>query len=143
MTKVDFYIVRNGGADAAVLYACRLAEKAWLRGHGVRIVTRSAAETDAVSAALWAFRADSFLPNIRDTDKPLAGAVQYGEDPAAATSQFDVLVNLGRDIDSSFSRYKRVAEIVCQDSDWLTASRDRYRFYRDRGHPLERHEVSA
>lgn len=143
MTQVDFYIVGNGGIDAALLFASRLAQKAWARGHGVRLVARDDTERQQLRDTLWQFDPESFLPHCDDSEKCIAHAVQTGTDAAAAHSQFDVLINLGREVESGFSRYHRVAEIVCQDSDWLQASRDRYRFYRDRGHPLNRHEVSA
>lgn len=143
MTRVDFYIVRNGGVDAALLFACKLAEKAWTRQHRVRVIARDAGECAAFRQLLWSFRPDSFLPQSGDDDKPVAGAIQIGESAGSDRSDFDVLINLGREIESGFSRYRRVAEIVCQENDWLRASRDRYKFYRDRGHPLDRHEVSA
>ncbi len=143
MTRVDFYIVRNGGIDAALLFACKLAEKAWARQHRIRVIARDTGECAQFSELLWRFRPDSFLPQISDGDNTVDGAIQIGETAGADHSDFDVLINLGRDIESGFSRYQRVAEIVCQDTGWLHASRDRYKYYRDRGHPLNRHEVSA
>ena len=36
---------------------------------------------------------------------------------------------------------ERVAEIVCRDDEMRTRARAHYRFYRERGYPLEYHEL--
>ena len=42
-----------------------------------------------------------------------------------------------------FIRFKRVAELVNQEPQRLQALRDSYRFYRDRGYPLEQHKLGG
>jgi len=40
-----------------------------------------------------------------------------------------------------FSRFERVAEIVTQDPQFLEALRNSWRFYKDRGYPLHKHDL--
>jgi DNA polymerase-3 subunit chi len=42
-----------------------------------------------------------------------------------------------------FSRFHRVAELVDGDEEQRRQSRERYRFYRDRGYALENHPIKA
>ena len=52
-----------------------------------------------------------------------------------------MLINLGAAIPEFFSRFERVAEIVLNDPESLRASRARWSFYKDRGYPLEHHDM--
>jgi DNA polymerase-3 subunit chi len=47
-----------------------------------------------------------------------------------------VLVNLAPQVPEFFSRYERVAEVVDANAERRELSRERYRFYRDRGYKL-------
>jgi len=40
-----------------------------------------------------------------------------------------------------FSRFERVAEVVTQEPDHLEALRAAWRFYKDRGYPLQKYDV--
>jgi DNA polymerase-3 subunit chi len=55
----------------------------------------------------------------------------------------EVLVNLGRESPPSFARFERLVEIVTRDEDDKRAARERYRFYRDRGYPIQTHTLGA
>ena len=55
----------------------------------------------------------------------------------------DVIINATRSIPGCFSRFGRMAEIVTHDEAAIAASRDAWRFYRDRGYPLAKHELRA
>ncbi len=52
-----------------------------------------------------------------------------------------MLINLAADVPDFFSRYERVAEVVDGNSARREQSRERYRFYRDRGYKLNTHQV--
>jgi DNA polymerase-3 subunit chi len=52
-----------------------------------------------------------------------------------------VLINLAAEVPEFFSRYERVAEVVDADAVRREQSRERYRFYRDRGYKLNTHQV--
>jgi DNA polymerase-3 subunit chi len=51
------------------------------------------------------------------------------------------MINLAAEVPEFFSRYRRVAEVVDGDATRRAQSRDRYRFYRDRGYTLNTHQV--
>ena len=51
-----------------------------------------------------------------------------------------MLINLGSDVPTFFGRFDRVAEIVLDPERDL--GRERYRHYRDRGYPLQHHELN-
>lgn len=140
MTQVDFYILQQHEPEKACLYACRLAEKAFQRGHRIAIRCGSEAQAQRMDELLWSFRADSFLPHSaeaqdKDNDPIL---VTHGNIPL---DHHDLLINLALDVAPDCSRFQRVCEIVCQQEDWLQACRRRWVHYRDRGYPLKKHDV--
>ncbi|WP_373078351.1 DNA polymerase III subunit chi [Zhongshania sp.] len=140
MTKIDFYILKQETATAAALYACRLAEKAYRSGHDVYIHCEDSDAADTLNQQLWDFRDESFIPHSchpGDNNPVLVGCGEY------AGEHCDVLINTARDMPSFFSRFQRLAEIVCQDETSLLASRQRYSFYKNRGYPLNSHTINS
>lgn len=139
MTRVDFYILAAGAREHT---ACKLAEKAWNLGHRVYIHTAGAEQSRHMDALLWTFREGSFLPHEQyqvgnDCDSPIL----IGNDEAPDTDS-DVLINLARDVPLFFSRFLRVAEVIGPDNEAKSSGRERFRFYRDRGYPLDTHELT-
>ncbi|UCE89758.1 MAG: DNA polymerase III subunit chi [Pseudomonadota bacterium] len=143
MTRVDFYVLDSGGAAARNTLACRLVEKAWLRGHQIYMHAPSPADAKQLDDLLWTFRAGSFVPhrlqeNANETPCPVH--IGTGEAKVSAT---DVLINLAADVPPFFSRFERVIEVVAPDAPVRDAARERYRYYRDRGYALESHNISG
>lgn len=90
---------------------------------------------------LWTFNDQSFVPHARlGEGDPAINPILIG-DGANAHEEHDVLVNLATEVPTFFSRFQRLAECVDNDEAIRNASRERYRFYRDRGYPLEMHEI--
>jgi DNA polymerase-3 subunit chi len=142
MTRVDFYILKDAGATACVLFACRLTEKVVQQGHQVFINAESAAQLQQLDDLLWTFRAGSFLPHAAGNGEDSGNApVLLGHDREPRNSH-DVLVNLSNEVPSFFSRFKRVAELVGGNETQRAGARNRYRFYKDRGYTLNTHEIS-
>ncbi len=141
MTHIDFYILPQSGEDARRHFACRLAEKAWRLGHRVQITVDNAREADALGDLLWQYRPESFLPHQRLDDPaaaPAPVALAYGDqqDP-----QRHLLINLSSTVPDYFSGFPRLSEVVCQDEPVLKTSRQRYRFYQERGYPVEHRKL--
>jgi DNA polymerase III subunit chi len=67
--------------------------------------------------------------------------VLIGVNQPPGPGRWDVLVNLGADVPEFFSRYERVAEVVDANAVRREQSRERYRYYRDRGYKLNTHQV--
>lgn len=143
MTRVDFYILEDSAAAARQQFVCRLAEKAWQQGHKVYIHTDDAGQSSQLDELLWTFRAGSFLPHSLDS-APDADSVSvhigHSDEPQ---HHDDVLINMGREVPLFFSRFKRVAEVIAGDEQAKQAGRERFRFYRERGYPLESHTIQT
>lgn len=140
MTNVDFYILASGAREQT---ACKLAEKAWSLGHRVYIHTSSAEQARHMDDLLWTFRDGSFLPHEQyQVGQEDASPILIGADDAPDTTS-DVLINLAQDVPLFFSRFLRVAEIIGSDDAAKNSGRERFRFYRDRGYPLNTHNLKA
>jgi DNA polymerase-3 subunit chi len=90
---------------------------------------------------LWTFRQGSFVPHgIADHCDPVTTPVIITHRRDAGEEK-DVLINLNQEVPSFFSRFERVAEIIDQELPVVSAGRERFRFYRDRGYPLNKHDI--
>lgn len=143
MTRVDFYILAGSDELGLARLACRLVDKAWQRGLASFVHVDDAAAVARLDDLLWTFRDISFLPHARAaearSEHRLAAVIGCGEEPAA---EFDLLINLAAAVPDFFSRFERVAELVDDEPARRMAGRDRFRFYRDRGYPLDTHNLS-
>lgn len=138
--RVDFYLLgATAGPEAALGFACRLADKAFQLGHRTYIYTTSAAQSARLDELLWTFRQDSFVPHACH-DQPLASAaaVLLGH-VAPPTGWDDVLLNLGAELVPEHERFARIGEIVTHDQ--RQAARSRYQHYKALGYLLEHHDV--
>ncbi len=141
MTRVDFYVLGEAGEADRYRFACRLVEKIYQQNRRAYIHTGSEEEARQLDRLLWTYRQDSFLPHglhgkVNALLNPIL--IGWGEDPG---SENDVLINLAPEIPMFFSRFERVSEIVDTDPQVRELGRQRYRFYRDRGYPLESHQI--
>jgi DNA polymerase-3 subunit chi len=140
MTRIDFYVVKTAGADARLNVAARLTEKALGRGHRIFINCESADQLSALDSYLWEFKATSFVPHEvtgNHTDERVVLGFEQGPQ-----THNDVLINLALSPPSYFAQFERVAEVVTQDAASLDALRSAWRHYRDRGYPLQKHELA-
>ena len=141
MTQVDFYILSDQAPGNRHALACRLANKAWREGHRVYLHTNSAEESQHLDKLLWTLHEDSFLPHgLLDSSDPRLNPVLIGNGENTG-EEHDVLVNLATQVPTFFSRFQRVAEIIDHDPEIRNAGRERFRFYRDRGYPLNTHDI--
>jgi DNA polymerase-3 subunit chi len=140
VTQVDFYVVPDGGNP--VMTACGLCEAA--TGGGVRLYVRVAdpALADEIDGALWTWRQGGFIPHERHAGKaleePLPAVLIGGIEPPG--THRGVLVNLGDDVPAWFSSFDRTIELVPIDPQAKVRSRERFRWYKDRGYPLATYE---
>ena len=141
MTRVDFYLLNGADDGGKHLAACKLIHKVFRLGHRVYLLTETADEAGALDQLLWTFAAGSFIPHQR-----LAAAIDpripvvIGND-APPEAFNDVMVSLAHDVPPYYDRFQRVAEIVGGDDTEKQRARERFRFYRERGCPLETHTL--
>jgi len=140
MTRVDFYLLPQEDETARWQFACRLVEKAWRLGNRLLVHTSNHRTAQQLDALLWSFRPDSFVPHeLTPAGKRTPVHIGWGDD---SPEHHDLLVNLGDSVPAFFSRYGRVAEIVTADPTQRAESRERYRFYRERGYELQLHDLA-
>ena len=144
MTRIDFYILPEGSTENSVLTACKLCEKATGAGMKVYISAPGASLADELDGALWSFQQGAgFISHERyigrPPEEPLP-AVLIGEGEPPETHH-GALINMGLEVPGYFSRFDRVLELVSGNPEARAKSRERYKFYRDRGYELKTHNL--
>ncbi|KTC65417.1 DNA polymerase III subunit chi (plasmid) [Legionella adelaidensis] len=137
--RVDFYLLPTNDVNTVWLTACRLVEKAYLRGHRVFIFCDSQTDAHKIDELLWTFKEDSFIPhNLQGEGPEPPPAVQIGfsSEPRGYN---DILLNLSKSIPSFTGRFKRIIEIVNGTEDAKEVSRQHYREYRSKQYNLHTH----
>lgn len=138
--QVDFYVRSGASTNALELFACRLVEKVWQRGHAVLVLAASDSAAQRLDDLLWTFRDESFVPHRRlgTDDSPVTEPVVVGT-PGLWKGVLDVLLNLTPDVPDESTRAARIVEVVPDSGPGRDAGRRRYREYRDRGFELRTH----
>ena len=172
MTKVDFYQV-GGDTSAALELSCQLAAKAWQSGNDVLIFSPEKSTISELSERLWGHSATSFLPHRTTQEGPesiwlcadgaLSGALSGNSsstspgtspgNPSGTSSGYpcgypcgnhhDLLINLAADTPDWFGRFDVLCELVYGDENLVASKRHRYKFYKDRGYPLNYHDMTS
>lgn len=139
MTDIDFYILSAQQPEQRLDFACRLIEKAYRSRCKVYVHFDTQAQASNFDERLWSYRESSFVPHkliddVEKADENCAVILGFGDH---TPDFFDVLVNLGQTIPSTFARYKRVLEVVIQQDEVLADTRNHYRHYKERGYPIQ------
>jgi len=147
VTRVDFYLLPDGSgpADGSVMATCKLCDKATSSGLKVYVHTADATLAENLDGALWSFRQGSFIAHEKhhgqsyEDPQPLVliGSVEPPE------THHNIMINLSAEVPAFFSRFERVLEIVDGDPALRAKSRERFKFYRDRGYELNTFEQNA
>jgi DNA polymerase III subunit chi len=139
MTQIDFY---TQAADR-LHTTCRLVAKARSQGLRVTVYCPDLELAGKLDRMLWAVPATGFLPHCTPED-PLAAVTPVLIDGSGDAHLHDeLLINLHVQWPASFSRYRRLAEIVSTGDEDRAQARERYRFYRDRGYEIRTHDLSG
>lgn len=140
---MTFYVVEDSSPAAQLTVACRIAEKAWKAGSTVLIQHGDPGELGRLDEMLWTCGSGhSFIPHEIAAQTPcLTGTpviLNTGTGPAAAV---DVLINLNPRLPDRPELATRIIEIIDADPARRAAGRERFKAYRDRGFPLEKHDL--
>ncbi len=149
MTRIDFYLLKDGSRSDRFGLCCRLVDRIYKSTPAggtpprVLIYCPDAQQARHLDRLLWSFREDSFLPHglLGETDPELTPILISGDGQPA--SEHQILINLSASAEAPafFSRFERLCEPLDQDPDVRQAGRKRYVYYRDCGYPLAHHEV--
>lgn len=133
MTRVDFH----SKVPNKLQYACRLVRKARAADMKVVVFLQDSAQLAAFDETLWTFSEQDFLPHVKAGDELAAQTPVILTDNADQTlPHHQVLINLSDQTPAHFARFERLFEIVSTDEDDLSAGRERYKQYQQRGYPL-------
>lgn len=140
MTRIDFYGIETADLEQRLQFACRLVQKAYQRRHKILIQTSTREMAEQVDEALWQLDASAFIPhNLAGEGPSKAPPVQINWEKDAL-GHHDILLNLSDDIPDFYARFDRILEIVATQHESAEDGRQRFRFYKERGHPLNFHQ---
>jgi DNA polymerase-3 subunit chi len=139
MTQISFF---HGARDRLQAVA------AWLGRAGnerrkVLVYVPAGENSEQLDRLLWTHQATGFTPHCRANDKLAA------ETPIILAAELDTpphdgcLLNLSDEIPPGFSRFQQLIEIISVNDGDRLPGRERFRFYRERGYPLENHDISG
>lgn len=141
---VRFYVLAHNDVQARYQLVCQLVEKALDQAQRVFILCADDTMLTELDNWLWQYPPQSFLPHCstdsaEKTDSPVLLAA-----PPTRAEQCDVFINLSLELQADIPRNcTRVFEIVSQEEKILTATRARYKHYRERDLQPETHTLSA
>jgi len=139
MTQITFL---HGARDRLQAVAAWLAHAGGEVGP-VLVYVPDRERAEQLDRLLWTHAATGFVPHCRANDKLAA------ETPIILASELDqplhdgCLVNLSDEIPPGFSRFHEVIEIVSGEDGDRLPGRERFRFYRERGYPLQARDISG
>lgn len=139
MTRIDFYVTSSPEALGREHFTCRLARKAFGLGRALHIHAGDEVQLARLDDLLWTFSDASFLPHAKlgaTPSAPITLDCEQAPDPVPG-----LLINLASEVPPFFSRFERLAEVIGADAAGREMGREHFRFYRDRGYPLQVHNV--
>ncbi|MHA6494196.1 DNA polymerase III subunit chi [Pseudomonas borbori] len=137
--RIEFYVLSSATPADRLRAACQLAMKAWRAGVPVFLRGSDAAQCSELDELLWSFKAEAFVPHDLHQEDPTAPvAIGLDDEPGHAHA---VLINLSSTISPQVERFTRVIEIVNQQPELLSACRENFVSYRQRGYDPKRVEL--
>ena len=139
--RVDFYLLSDDQPNAQWLVACRLLEKAYLKGHRVFVHCTNQQEAELLDELLWTFKDDSFIPHNLQGEGPEPPPpihIGYSKEPRGFN---DILLNDSKQIPPFYTKFKRVIELVMNNEEAKEQSRLHYKEYRAQGCELFTHPI--
>jgi DNA polymerase-3 subunit chi len=140
MTDIEFHVNVPDKLD----YSCRLLRKAYRSG-AKAVVTAEPDLLLQLDQLLWRYSATEFLPHCRSdsSSQMMAATPIWLADQLDACPSGCGLINLGQQVPGDFERFERFLEVASSEESDRLAARNRWKYYRDRGYSLKRHELPA
>ena len=136
MTEVAFY---TNVSDETHLMG-KLLSKAHNVGRKLHISVRNERHSEKIRKGLYGTEPTSFFgisSSPHDVHDLTSAIISYTPD----YGHNDIIINLTSEIPDNFSAFKRVIEIVSPDEENISAARNRYRWYKDRGYSIATHKL--
>ncbi|MBI5898931.1 MAG: DNA polymerase III subunit chi [Rhodocyclales bacterium] len=139
MTRISFL---HGASDRLQATASWLLQ-ASREGQRIVVYVPSVEDRNRLDRLLWINPATGFVPHCQ------AGSGLEEETPVVLASGLDQtphdewLLNLSNDVPPGFGRFEHLVEIVSTANEDKLPGRERFRFYRERGYPLEARDISG
>jgi DNA polymerase-3 subunit chi len=146
MTDIKFYVCQRDGLDERLKLSYKLVNMALKHNFKIHIHTDNEQTSQKVDHLLWSQEAQSFITHtVLNEDTNPQGSVSMEQvvisHDVEPIHNCDYLINLSNQRPSFFSRFLKVAEILDNNENIISAGRERYAFYRDRGYTLEFHKL--
>lgn len=141
MTQVEFHILENIDGDQAYLQLIgQKVQELYRQSRKIYVHTNSEEQAKALDEWLWTQDLSDFIPhNLVGEGPNKAPPVQIGfQEPPQ--NQHDCLINLSTDVQKFFSYFLQCVEIVPNEEDAKEKARERYKYYRSHGYPLQHHK---
>ena len=140
MTEITFYF----NAPDKLGCARVLATKALASRRKLLIYASDRGTLNAIDNLLWTTPGTGFVPHCLATDgHAYETPILLTGDPEAMPHH-EILMNLDDQRPALFSRFDRLIEIVSRDDpDDRLRARERFKFYRDRGYEINRHDLDV
>jgi DNA polymerase III subunit chi len=142
MTQVDFHILPHADEHSSWFYCCRLIAKVVRQGLSVVIALESKEQCQRFSDFLWHFKEDAFFPNaIEFASNERIQLVVFDQNYEQLHEFHQVNVLLCSAVPIWFAQFERVINVVNQQPQQLTLSRQHYRFFLERGYDIQRFDL--
>jgi len=142
--RVDFYVLNGSTPKQRFTFACRLIEKAYLRGMRVIVLSASAADATALDDLLWTFNDRSFVPHrLCGEEESMSSDPVHVSTALGCASAADMLVNLSDRLPAGLERFARIAEIIDGDPERRRLGRERFKAYREHQLAPKTHQMDG
>ncbi len=141
-TRADFYVLNGQSDDQRIDFCCRLAAKAWRSGLAVGLRAEDEAQAGQLDQRLWSIPAAGFIPHALVSSGLSASVSVLIGSPSSPAPPGELLINLAQPMPDNLSSYERIAEIISDQADIVTAGRKKYRQYQRDGLSLHSHTIS-
>ena len=137
MTKIEFYILEDSQPKAVYKLAVELIRNAYNNNQRVFIHTHTQKEAEKLDELLWTQDPSSFLPHLLANEgagilPPIQ--IGFGQEPAVRP---DLLVNLSQEVPPFHGQFAKIIEFAHGDEETKQKARERFKYYRERGYPLQ------
>jgi DNA polymerase-3 subunit chi len=142
MTQIEFYSVEDEHNRLPFSHLTEVVKRGYRKGQKIFIHAENKSLAEKIDEILWTHDAKSFLPHQlvgedENTKPPIE--IGFGQKP---TIHPDILINLSHEVPLFFSQFKWVFEYAYGDEETKEKARERFKFYRQRGYPLNHRKIA-